>query len=652
VSARIRPHLSGATPAPPVVTPVVTPTATATTVPGASQPTTRDVTLEISDTAMGTIIPINLGKFYATFKIVHFDLPNNSTLEMIALIGEGPIDAVEGIWIDSTPVYGTALTLGQTTPLTVPSWVESIVIRTGTPGQTPPGNITNSTIAQLAWPGFAYVSIRLNLQTAAISGGLPRVTICGRGLLGWNFGDAALPAPDLPLCWSENPIGLLYALMRSPDFGCGLSKAMFDVLENTPGRSWYDAALACDQVADRLTVQPVGNTTTNAAVGGNPGSFNQHGQAFAAVNDSFAIQVKLKVLNHGVDGKGWPDLLSLRASWWGSPSPLWPVGRLGGSSPGWTCSQDGSTPLVPVPINGPGDYYLTAWYGNDLNEMNSGRVFTTGMQLMLSLAENASVQWYANTLSGGLALPTSADTIDSYNHETLVTGNMWYQTAVAEKSYRLELIVTQRQPIEQVVTPILQVCNGRWGVWDGLYRVSIDDNAAAPTITISDQESDSPDILITQDTLQCTRSTPDVPNVAIGDFIDTMTWDREEVSVAWLTVTEGLDQFRELRFSCLAVPSGDQMYRLLSTWLARGRRTWKAACSVPQHGIRLRPGDLVFLKSRLFTSTKTVMVDTVKDNTAGTFDLTLIEYNAADFCTVAYVPQTVVTTVTQLPNTA
>jgi hypothetical protein len=259
---------------------------------------------------------------------------------------------------------------------------------------------------------------------------------------------------------------------------------------------------------------------------------------------------------------------------------------------------------------------------------------------------NAGCKWYMNTLTnvypGGNAMVRTPAWVG-------VNYDYWFRTAVAEKMFRLEYTVAQRQPIEQVVTPILQVCNGRWGLWDGLYRVSLD-HLAAGSLLLSDQESDNPDILLVQDTMQGTRSSPEIPNCAIAEFIDTVTWDRAEVKVLWDTVQEGLDQLRELRFSCLPFPSGDQAWRLLSTWLARGRRTWHAACSTAQHGIRLHPGMLVQLKSRLFSTTKTMIVDTVTDNAHGTFDLSLFEYSVDDFVLAAYVPQTVVTTITQLPS--
>ena len=45
-----------------------------------------------------------------------------------------------------------------------------------------------------------------------------------------------------------------------------------------------------------------------------------------------------------------------------------------------------------------------------------------------------------------------------------------------------------------------------------------------------------------------------------------------------------------------------------------------------------------------------MIVDTVTDNAHGTFDLSLFEYSVDDFVLAAYVPQTVVTTITQLPS--
>jgi len=613
-------------------TPVLITTPSLSTVPGASQATTRDVSLEITDTAMGTLIPINLGRFMASFKIVHFDIIANRYVEMVVLIGEGPIDGIETVSIDSTQVYPTP-----------PTWMDSIVLRTGTLDQQPPGNITNATIAQLAWPGFAYLSMRLDLQTAPINGGLPRVEVAGRGLLGWNYATDPTGAPDFPVEWTENPMALLMLLMRSPDFGCGLPRTALDALESGVGTSWYDSCLGCDAVVDRLLVQSFGNTNSDTAASNSA----DRAEAFTAINDSFALQVKIQVLDHSLDGKGWNDIFQLRTSPFGAAQTLYPIVLPGGASPGWTCSTDLSTfPVIPTPISGPGDYYLTAWYGNDVAQEDQGRVYVSGTTYYLVMPANAGCKWYMNTLTnvypGGNAMVRTPAWVG-------VNYDYWFRTAVAEKMFRLEYTVAQRQPIEQVVTPILQVCNGRWGLWDGLYRVSLD-HLAAGSLLLSDQESDNPDILLVQDTMQGTRSSPEIPNCAIAEFIDTVTWDRAEVKVLWDTVQEGLDQLRELRFSCLPFPSGDQAWRLLSTWLARGRRTWHAACSTAQHGIRLHPGMLVQLKSRLFSTTKTMIVDTVTDNAHGTFDLSLFEYSVDDFVLAAYVPQTVVTTITQLPS--
>jgi hypothetical protein len=172
------------------------------------------------------------------------------------------------------------------------------------------------------------------------------------------------------------------------------------------------------------------------------------------------------------------------------------------------------------------------------------------------------------------------------------------------------------------------------------------DGEAAIAGTISDKASDAPDLLIVGGTLRMGRSEAEVANLGIGTFYDVQTWTRPEVQYAAAEIKSGAAQEKILRQDQLAVPSGGQVYRLLGTWIKRGERTWRVSCTVAQKGIKFAPGDVLTMSCSLFTGTKTVLIDDMRDAPGGTFELSLVEWAASDFLEEPYIAQAVVPTTT------
>jgi hypothetical protein len=253
----------------------------------------------------------------------------------------------------------------------------------------------------------------------------------------------------------------------------------------------------------------------------------------------------------------------------------------------------------------------------------------------------AVTKWHHNSLTDdyadGKAQYKSGTWIDQlYDH--------WFRAYEAEQAFRCALTISERISIENVIDTLLKTCNGRIGWWDGKYRVSLDSEAAVAG-TISDDPNDNPDLLILKDTLRVGRSESEIPNVGIGTFYDVQTWTRPEVKYLSAAIKAGTEQEKLLRQDA-AVPSGGQLYRLLGTWVLRGARTWRASGSVHQKGMKYAPGDLLTMSCNLFTGTKTVLIDDMRDAPDGKFELSLVEWAAADFLEEPYIAQAVVATTT------
>ena len=590
----------------------------AQTAPYGSAPSSRDVSLEITDTQADRIAPICYGRFQATFKLVHFDITGTSPnyyIEMIALIGEGPIDGVEYIWVDEQQVYPSP-----------PAWANVQIRQGGTfisnpsPGhwvtdQTVVTNITNATIAAMTHPGQAYVSIKLTLSSAKLNGGIPQVKIQGRGLVLWDW----RPFDVTPAAFSEDPILALYDAMTNPEYGAGFASGyagLCDIDNVTPG-SFAKAANDCESLLTYDSLAWVGQT--NSDVQDNC-STAHHLQSFKVPSSTFAFRVKIRALatdtlNLGIKFRLTPTGADITPDW------------LSGNGVAMTIGQD----------------YIAA---AGLQTTGHGIVAGQTMYAVWQTTEYhaSSHAWHRNSLTdayaNGQAQVWSGGAWVSSNYD------FWFQAFTIEQKARCEYIVSERQPIEDIAKVLLQVCNGRLGMWDGLYRVALD-GLAANTGTLSDLQSPTPDIPIVQDTFAGSRADGNVPNTAIATYLDVEDWQRKEVKIETLAVQQGLQQPRELRIPGLvAVPSGGQLFRLLQTWLKRGQRTWLGSCQIPQHGLKLAPADLRTLTSRLFSGSKVVLVDGITDGPGGNFNLSLLEYDPSDFSISPYVPQTIIVTTT------
>ena len=581
-----------------------------TTIPSVSTPTYRDVSLEITDTQEGRIAPICYGRVRFAPKIVHFDIVNQQ-IEMIVLVGEGEIEGYDAVYVDGTEVYAASQ-----------SWA-TVQVRTGSLTQTAVTCISNATLASMTHPGYAYVALRLSLLSAPLIGGIPQVEVAVRGLKVLDYYND-MPGQDYPVFFRENPVAACIDALRNADYGCGVTLAEVD--------QWYGpgspnaaevAAQACDTYVDDGTLAWVGQAASNTEVGA--GDYDRL-QSFKAPYSAICIRTSITLVAAGP--VSFP--FQLRAS----PD---------GAEIGW------AFPMATLANQPPGTYEVWAYYGRDLMTTLNADAITPGSTyyLVLPAAASANIKWRLNSLTNGYAdgqaqaKITGVWTNVNYDHVIKV--------ARAEKKYRISMVVSERQPIEQLAQQILQTCGGRLAWWDGLYRVTLDGTASG-SLVISDLQSPAPDIPIIGGSLVVQRSDAEVPNEATGTYLDTETWKRLPVKVDSFAMQQGLEQPRVLDVGFVGVPSGGQLYRLLTTWLTRAARTLRAQCDIPQHGLRLAPGDTVQLTSCLFAGAKTMIVDDISDAPGGTFRVSLLEYSATDFSTAPYVPQTALSTITAIDN--
>ncbi len=311
---------------------------------------------------------------------------------------------------------------------------------------------------------------------------------------------------------------------------------------------------------------------------------------------------------------------------------------------------------------GPGDLWGTTWTPAEINAAGFGAVLSAHVLGYSLYPGNGCLVWFYKITVYYTLAGSGQAAITKWHHNSLTDGyadgkaqyksgtwidqlyDHWFRAYEAETRFRCALTVSERTPIEQIAETLLRTCNGRIGWWDGKYHVSLDSEAVIAG-TLSDKASDDPDLLIVGNSLKVGRSEAEVANVGVGTYFDVQTWTKPEARYSAGEVLDGSAQEKILRQDA-AVPSGGQLYRLLGTWIKRCARTWRASCVVAQKGIRFAPGDVLTLSCSLFTGTKTVIIDDMRDAPGGTFELSLLEWAASDFLEEPYIAQAVVATTT------
>lgn len=582
------------------------------TLPTVGEATTRDLSLEITDTAEGRTALIHYGRFRVACPIVHGDIVSGK-LEMVTHVGEGPICAIDSVWVNEKLVY----------PGTPPTGVEVQVRLGGTITGTPQGIsyeqaaftiISNSTIASMQHPGQALVAVRINLTTSVqiISGNTPKVEVAGRGLYVQN------PASMDPwYVWTENPILCLSDAMQRGEYGCGIPPySGTDWRTVTPPYGSFDAAMiACDQIVTYETLSWRGQTSSNQQL--LVSDFDRL-QSFKAPARGFKVEIKVRAVAATGININFPCVLRI------TPDGADIV------ADAFSASQ---APVADADYTFWGIWYDT--HGIEKDQL----VYLVSLK---TAWQASNMKWHHNSLTNKYADGKSQKKNGSWAD---VNYDHWFRAYEAEQMFRCSLTISERMSIERVVEALLKTCNGRIGWWDGLYRVFLDSEATVAG-TISDKPSDAPDLLIIGGTLRMGRAEAEIPNVAIGTWFDVQTWTRPEVKYLSAAVKTGTEQEKILRREDVPLPSGGQLYRLLGTWVLRSARTWRASGGVSQKGIKYAPGDLLTMSCSLFAGTKTVLIDDMRDAPGGTFELSLVEWAASDFLQEPYLAQAVVPTTT------
>ena len=278
---RVRRHLAAGTGTPPPA-----PSPIPRNVPSAGEATKRSIDLEITDTAEGKCRPINYGRFRFSVPIVHADIVSGK-LELLAIIGEGPIQSVDYVWVDEQQVYPSP-----------PAWA-TVQVRLGgswtypaanpSPDQTAVTNISNATIKDWTHPGQAYVSMQLTLATAPIQGGIPRVEVQGCGLLCEN-----LASMDPWWEWTENPMWHLADALKRREYGAGLDRATLDAGNLPPHTGFTLAAERCEELVAYDGFLPIGQQNSNQQL---LLSTYDRLQSFKAPSRGFKVEIKIRAVS-------------------------------------------------------------------------------------------------------------------------------------------------------------------------------------------------------------------------------------------------------------------------------------------------------------------------------------------------------------------
>lgn len=538
----------------------------------------REITL--SDTAEGYCIPILLGRFRTTCRIVHFDLVSQVRLDIVALVGHGELEGIDSVEFEDEEVYATTA-----------AWCECQV-RLGTTSQTAVTNIAHASWGSVL-PGLAYVALRISTPTAPLHGGLPRIVVKGRGL--------KIANPGTTSSWSENPARMVYDLLTNTVYGAGIPTANVD--STLPSMDSVTGGV------DYTGTSYIGQTGEDSEAGG--GDYDRS-QSFVMPYRNVVITVKVRFAPSGGTPSSYTFPCELRAT------------------------QDGSAitaAAVETTAGGAGTYSIRAWFGQDLGGATALVPGATYYLVLPKTGDGAYYYWKLNTATNAYA-DGKAERKDGTWGD--VSHDHYFKVAYAEKLYRASLVIDQRQPVESAISELLRVFHGRLAWYDAAWHILADwDGASVGTIS----DKDGADIPICVGSLRVERRDTALPNTCVVSYLDTDDWAEKEVRYDAAGVSGGTEQPRELRIRALTVPSGGQAYRLAKTWLTRARRTWTASCRVPQDGIEAELCDQVTLDTTLYASTVTCLVNGISDGPDGTFDLDLLVYASGDFATDAYLAE-------------
>lgn len=368
--------------------------------------------LSVSDTAEGYCIPILFGRFRQVCRVLHVDVVNQATLEIVVLVGHGELAEISKVEVDDVEVY----------PATS-GWCE-VETKLGTTSQTVLSNITHASWDS-ALPGLAIVGLRINLLAAPTFGGLPRVRVTGRGLklVDPNGGSDA---------WNENPVWHAYNAMINHDWGAGIPVA--DVVGNTCDSN-------CDAYISYESLEYIGQTGEDSSVGG--GDYDRL-QSFVMPYANVRISVKMV---YGAAG-----------------SYYFPC-ELRATKDGPAISGGPALVLADIPA---GTYTITQYFG----EGNGGAALVPGDTYYLVLpATETDYQWRLNSTTDAYADGHAQKKDGTWQDED---HDHWFKVAFYERRYRCSAIIDRRQPWRNAIQEILRTFHGRVGWWDSQYHITAD----------------------------------------------------------------------------------------------------------------------------------------------------------------------------------
>lgn len=551
----------------------------------------RSQEIEITDSADGRCVPIAYGRVKFRPNCIFFTV-SAVFVEAVYLLGEGPIESVEKIWLNGEEVY-------PTTSATV-----TTVIRLGTTSQTEITEVSNSQWASI-YPGYALLYLRA--LTSELTPGIPQleVDVKGRKLYDSRAGATA---------WSENPILMLRDLLTSSDYGAGLTSD--DLAEGW----WNDAADVCDEViagtTNLLTANQsdVETNTTGLGVYQSSGSptlarvTTALWQGSASAKATAASSTNLSILTTPntsglVAGRTYSFSVYARAS--ATAARTMKAGIFWHTSGGVFISSSLGTAIAAT----------TDWTRVTVTATAPPTAAQAYLAVELVGAQAGDEVWWdgAQLEAGAVTAWTQGGT-----------------TRAADTRYRASVVIAERTPAERLVLDLLRLCMGRIWEADGKIYVACDTTGDS-LWTITDDGAGADEIpLLRAPTFS--RSYSETPNTVRITYLDTSTWEPDEAVAETSAVQAGNEQPRELRIDMLEIPSRSQAYRLAVQWLRISQHTLRVTCRIPQHGIQIAPGDLLTITAETGPLTAEVMrVAAVTASGDGEYDLDLQEYDADDY---------------------